>query len=205
MDSIATLRLIGLLTATVGTIGYSYSFEGIECDIRILKTMALFYILISIEFIAHNVYIGVEFYHMAIHYILSITALTIGLSTLLTVKGYPRKFVPSRFKEIVVYGVLIWLVDKYLSLKAFSYVAYIALIVSSFLVAVISAYMFYSIKRLRTFFVINGEFLMALNFVILLIGISTLTFCVLPIVIATATVIYTTYRISETAKPFIFR
>ncbi len=199
------LRLIGLLTTVVGAIGYSLSFEGVEGDIRILKIMTIFYILISIELMFHHIYVNVELYHIIIHYILSVTALTIGLVTLRTIRRFPHRFVPSRFKELIVYGTLIWLADKNISFEEFSDVTYTVLIVSSFIVAAISAYMFYNIKRLRTFFIIDGEFLMVLNFVIYLIGFSTLSLCILPLIVATAIVIYTTYRVFETAKPFIFR
>ncbi len=205
MNSIAVLRLIGLLTTIVGVIGYSFNFEGIESDIRILKIMAIFYILISVEFVFHHLYVNVERYHMAIHYALSFTALTIGLITLQIVRRFPHKFIPARFKEIVVYGALIWLADKNINFEEFPDATYIALIVSSFVIAVISIYMFYTIRKLRTFFVIDGEFLMVLNFVIYLIGLSTVTFCILPMIIATVIVVYTTYRVFETAKPFILR
>ncbi len=205
MNSIAVLRLIGLLTTIVGAIGYSFNFEGIESDIRILKIMAIFYILISVEFVFHHLYVNVERYHMVVHYALSVTALTIGLITLQIVRRYPRRFIPARFKEIVVYGALIWLADKNINFEEFPDATYIALIVSSFVIAVMSIYMFYTIRKLRTFFVIDGEFLMVLNFVIYLIGLSTVTFCILPLIIATVIVVYTTYRVFETAKPFILR
>ncbi len=205
MNSIAVLRLLGLLTSVVGIIGYSLNFDGVESDIKVLKIMAIFYILISIEFVAHHVYVNVELYHMIIHYILSITALTIGLLALTSIRRYPHEFVPSRFKEIIIYGAMIWLLDRNINFREFSDASCLILTIFSLIIAILSTYMFYSIKKLRTFFIINGEFLMALNFVIYLIGISTFCLCILPLIVATAIVIYTSYRIIETAKPFIIR
>ncbi len=112
MNLVDSATLIGILTIAVGIIGYSLSFEGVECDVGILKLMVLFYTLIPVELVVHHVYLGVEHYHIAVHILMSLTALLVGLLILTLSRTYPREFVPHRFKDITVYGSLIWLIGK---------------------------------------------------------------------------------------------
>jgi len=199
------LGAVGLLTALVGLLGYSLNFEGLESNVTILKVMAAFYILLSVEFFVHHISMNLECCHVFVHFVLAITSLTTGIIMLSNAKRYPFRFVNERFRDLIIYGALIWLVERNLNLQRFVEVVEVALIVSSLIIAVLSAYMFLSVRRLRAFFVVDERLVMATFFVIFLIGESTVCLSVLPLIIATLTVVYITYKVFETAKPFILK
>ncbi len=200
-----TLSAVGLLTSLVGLTGYSLYFEGLESNVTILKVMAIFYILLSIEFLAHHILMNFQSYHIFIHFVLAVTAMSVGVIMLSNSRRYPFRFVNERFRDLIIYGALIWLVDKNLNLNRFVGVVELSLILSSLIIAVLSAYMFLSVRRLRAFFVVDEKIVMATYFVIFLIGESTLCLSVLPLILATVAVVYITYKVFETAKPFIIR
>ncbi len=197
------LSLIGLAATTVGALGYSFDVEGLESDVDVLKITAVFYMLVSVEFLAHHILMNDRYYHMIVHFILSLTAFLIGVYTLSIVRRYPHDFVTSRFKDVLIYGALIWLLDKNLNLSNYIDLASFTLMFFSFLVALLSAYMFYTIKKLRTFFLVDRELISATSLVVYMIGLSTLCMCVFPLVIAALIVVYKTAKVIVAIRPFI--
>jgi len=195
------INLIGFATMFMGLIGYSCDFTGMDSDIRTLRFMAIFYILLAIEFTLHHLVVGHPVYHMAIHVLLSLTALVIGYELIGSVRR--NVFVGSRFKELVVYGAIVWLASDRIQITEFF--VYFVLVVTSMLIAILMGYMFYNVRRMMTFFVIEKELILSMFVIIFLIGESTATFSLLPLVVATFVMVFVTYKVVETAKPFILR
>ncbi len=197
------LSLAGLATATAGAVGYSFEVKGLECNVDVLKMMTIFYILLSAGFLAHHVFMNDSSYHIAVHYYLSIVAFLIGAYILKTIKRFPHEFATDRFKEVIFCGALIWLLDKNLNLNDYMDLASITLTFFSFLISLFSAYMFYTVKRLRTFFMVDPELIFATSFVVYMIGLSTLCMCVLPLVIAAVIVVYSTAKTIAALRPLV--
>lgn len=201
MNPTILINLIGFATMFMGLIGYSCDFTGMDSDIRTLRFMAIFYILLAIEFTLHHLVVGHPVYHMAIHVLLSLTALVIGYELIGSVRR--NVFVGSRFKELVVYGAIVWLASDRIQITEFF--VYFVLVVTSMLIAILMGYMFYNVRRMMTFFVIEKELILSMFVIIFLIGESTATFSLLPLVVATFVMVFVTYKVVETAKPFILR
>ena len=201
MNPTILINLIGFATMFVGLIGYSCDFTGIDSDIRTLKSMALFYVLLAVEFTLHHLVVSDPTYHMAVHVLLSLTALVIGYELIGSVRR--NVFIGSRFKELIVYGAIVWLASDRIHTAEFD--VYFVLIVTSMIIAVLLGYMFYSVRRMMTFFVIEKELILSMFVIIFLIGESTATLTLLPLIVATFVMVFVTYKVVETAKPFLLR
>ncbi len=197
------LPLVGLATTTAGAVGYSFEAKGLECNVDVLKMMAIFYMLLSAGFLAHHVFMNDSSYHIAVHYYLSIVAFLIGAYILKVIKKFPHEFSTDRFKEVIFCGALIWLLDKNLNLNDYIDLASITLTFFSLFISLLSAYMFYTVKRLRTFFLIDPGLISATSFVVCMIGLSTLCMCVLPLVIAAVIVVYNTAKTISAIRPLV--
>ncbi len=201
MNPTILINLIGFATMLIGLIGYSCDFTGIDSDIRTLKSMAIFYVLLAIEFTLHHLVVGNPTYHMAAHVLLSLTALTIGYELIGSVRR--NTFIGSRFKELIIYGAIIWLASDRIHIMEF--IVYLILVLTSIVIAILIGYMFYSVRRMMTFFIIEKELILSMFVIIFLIGESTATLTLLPLVVATFVMIFVTYKIAETAKPFLLK
>ena len=190
------MRILGLVTSLVGLLGYGVRVEW-GYDLEILKVLALFYFLTSIEIAFHFVYISFEPYHVLSHFLLVLTSLTIGTFYL---KG--AKVSMERSKELLIYGALVWLINKHFDPGEVDPL-YVFIALCSIVTSILSIYTLLSVKRLGVFFSVPEEFLSVMYGVIFMIGLSTFCMSSLPLVLVAFLIAYTMAKMAQLTKPLI--
>ncbi len=196
-------RLTGLLAIAVGILGFCIDTDSIEGELSTTKLVAIIFFLLAIELIIHQIFIEDTILHHVIHMILVLTASIAGIYSLSVLRSYSTSFSREKFKDILIYGSVIWLIDKHLSLAEFKLTIYYVLIVVSMLVAILSFYVILKITRLKAFFTVGMEPILCAYFVIFLIGESTLCMCILPLLISAIVEFYLFCMILRIAEPLL--
>lgn len=200
---LATAKLSGLLAVVVGISGYSIDSENAVGDISAVKVITVLFFFLAIEFILHQLFIdNIEMHHI-IHIVMALTVFLAGIYGLHILKRQPITFNVNRFKEIIVYGTIIWLVDKNLNLAEYPSV-YFVLIALSLSVAILSLYVIIKITKLRAFFIVERDVPMCAYFIITLIGISAIDYpCILSLLVSAMVEFYLFYIILKIAEPLL--
>lgn len=196
-------RLVGLLAIAVGIVGFCIDTDHIEGELSTTKLVAIMFFLLAIELIIHQIFIECTTIHYIIHIMLVLTASAAGIYGLSVLRDYSTSFSRGKFKDILIYGSVIWLIDKHISLAEFRLTIYYVLIAVSMLVAILSFYVILKITRLKAFFTVGSEPILCAYFVIFLIGESTLCMCVLPLLISAIVEFYLFYMTLRIAEPLL--
>ena len=196
------VELIGLIAVCIGVLGYSIDIDEVSTDLTTIRIFSIVFVALSLEFLIHAIIMNDPNLHPIIHAFMALTVSIGGYCGIRLMHGHIDR---NDLKDMVVYVTLVWLLGKNIDQSDSPFVYYF-LVILSLIIAVMTFYIFFKVRRMRAFFLVDKRLIKGGYFVVALIGISAMeSNCLLPIVMSAIVEMYVLYVISKVAQPFMVR
>ncbi len=194
--------LVGSVAVCIGVWGYSTEIDEYLTDLDAIRAFSFLFVALAIEFLVHALTFGDPKLHAIVHDLMALTVSVGGYWGIRLMRG---RLSEDALKEMIVYVAVVWLLGRNVEVSDYPSVYYVLVIVS-LIIAVTTFYVFFKVRSMRAFFMVESRLIKGGYFVVALIGLSAVeTDCMVPIILSAIVEVYVLYLIVKLAEPFVIR
>jgi len=196
------VELIGLIAVCIGVLGYGMEVDEFSTELNTIRLFSILFIALSLEFLIHAILIDDPNLHPIIHAAMALTVSSGGYYGIRLMHGQVNT---QDLKDAAIYMAIIWLLGKNVEYSENPYV-YLFLVALSSIIAVMTFCVFFKVRRMRAFFMVDKRLIKGGYLVVAMIGLSAIeSNCLIPIIMSAIVELYVLYVIAKVAEPFVIR